>query len=69
MSSVINTHATNLRDEIQSVNPLGEVIVTFPIPDCEIVDLDTQDLGDDYAIQDKDSGVILLMASHVDLEI
>lgn len=69
MSNVINTHATNLRDEIQSVNPLGEVIVTLPIPNCETADLDTQDLGDDYAIQDKDSGVILLMASHVDLEI
>lgn len=69
MSNVINTHATNLRDEIQSVNLLGEVIVTFPIPNCEVVDLDTPELGDDYAIQDKDSGVILLMASHVDLEI
>ena len=46
MSNVINTHATNLRDEIQSVNPLG----------------------DDYALQDPDSGVIILMASHVDLE-
>lgn len=36
MSNVINTHATNLRD--------------------------------DYAIQDPGSGVIILMASHVDLE-
>jgi hypothetical protein len=43
--------------------------MTLPIPDCEVVDLDTQDLGDDYAIRDKDSGVIILMASHVDLEI
>lgn len=39
------------------------------IHSCETADLDRQDLGDDYAIQDKDSGVILLMASHVDLEI
>lgn len=50
MSNVINTHSTNLRDEIQSV------------------DLDTPELGDDYAIQDTNSGVIILMASHVDLE-
>ena len=42
--------------------------MTLPIPNCETADLDTQDLGDDYAIQDKDSGVIILMASHVDLE-
>lgn len=44
--------------------------MTLPIPtNCETVGLDTPDLGDDYAIQDKDSGVILLMASHIDLEI
>ena len=36
--------------------------MTLPIPNCETVDLD-------YAIQDKDSGVSLLMASHVYLEI
>lgn len=42
--------------------------MTLPIPNCEVVDLDTPALGNDYAIQDKDSGVILLMASHVDLE-
>lgn len=42
--------------------------MTLPIPNCETVDLDTPELGDDYAIQDKDSGVIILMASHVDLE-
>ena len=38
------------------------------IPNCEVVDLDTPELGNDYAIQDVDSGVIILMASHVDLE-
>nr|DAS79806.1 MAG TPA: hypothetical protein [Caudoviricetes sp.] len=38
------------------------------IHSCEVVDLDTPELGDDYAIQDPDSGVIILMASHVDLE-
>ena len=44
--------------------------MTLPIPtNCETVDLDTPELGDDYALQDPDSGVILLMASHVDLEI
>ena len=43
--------------------------MTLPIPNCEVVDLGTTELGNDYAIQDKDSGVILLMASHVDLEI
>ena len=43
--------------------------MTFPIPNCETVDLDTPDLGDDYAIQDTASGVILVMASHVDLEV
>ena len=42
--------------------------MTLPIPNCEVVDLDAPDLGDDYAIQDPDSGVIILMASHVDLE-
>lgn len=43
--------------------------MTLPIPaNCEVVDLDTPELGDDYAIQDTDSGVIILMASHVDLE-
>lgn len=42
--------------------------MTLPIPNCETADLDTPDLGDDYAIQDPDSGVIILMASHVDLE-
>ncbi|WP_295910223.1 hypothetical protein [uncultured Actinomyces sp.] len=42
--------------------------MTLPIPNCETVDLGTPELSDDYAIQDKDSGAILLMASHVDLE-
>ena len=42
--------------------------MTLPIPNCETVDLDTTELGEDYAIQDVDSGVILLMASHVALE-
>nr|DAT64120.1 MAG TPA: hypothetical protein [Caudoviricetes sp.]DAY23020.1 MAG TPA: hypothetical protein [Caudoviricetes sp.] len=42
--------------------------MTLPIPNCEVADLDTPDLGDDYALQDPDSGVIILMASHVDLE-
>lgn len=42
--------------------------MTLPIPNCEVADLDTLDLGDDYALQDPDSGVIILMASHVDLE-
>lgn len=31
MSNVINTHATNLRDEIQSVNLIGEVIVNLHV--------------------------------------
>lgn len=38
------------------------------VRNCEVVDLGTPELGDDYAIQDTDSGVIILMASHVDLE-
>lgn len=42
--------------------------MTLPIPNCEVADLDTPELGDDYALQDPDSGVIILMASHVDLE-
>jgi hypothetical protein len=42
--------------------------MTLPVPNCEAVDLGTPELGDDYAIQDAESGVILLMASHVDLE-
>lgn len=42
--------------------------MTLPLRNCETVDLDTPELGDDYAIQDHDSGVIILMASHVDLE-
>lgn len=33
MSNVINTHATNLRDEIQSVNLIGEVIVNLHVLD------------------------------------
>lgn len=43
--------------------------MSLPIPNCEVVDLDTPELGDDYALQDPNSGVIILMASHVDLEI
>lgn len=42
--------------------------MTLPSPNCEVVDLGTPDLGNDYALQDPDSGVIILMASHVDLE-
>lgn len=33
MSNVINMHATNLRDEIQSVNLIGEVIVNLHVLD------------------------------------
>lgn len=48
--------------------PERSASMTLPIPNCEVVDLGTPELGNDYALQDPDSGVIVLMASHVDLE-